>query len=74
MSVCSLRFENLQRDNSVKMQRNNDPFTHHIEVDHLSLVSGSLIQRAVLSNSVLPGAVEVVAHDVEVVQDSGEHT
>ena len=44
--------------------------THHIEVDQISLVSGALVQRAVLPSDVLPGAVKVVGHHVEVVQDA----
>ena len=46
--------------------------THHIEVDQISLVSGALVQRAVLSDNVLPRTVEVVGHDVEVVQHTGK--
>lgn len=43
-------------------------FTHHIEVDHGSLVSRTPVQRAVLSNIVLPRTMEVIGHDVEVVK------
>lgn len=56
------------------MQNHDDPFTHHIEVDQGSLVSGTLEQRAVLSNVVLPRTMEVIGHDVEVVQHTGKHT
>lgn len=48
-----------------------EPFTYHIEVDEGALVSWAFVQGAVLSNIVLPGAMEVIGHHVEVVQDTG---
>ena len=53
----------------ISIQR--EPFTYHIEVGHGSLVRWALVQGAVLSNIVLPGAMEVIGHHVEVVQDTG---
>lgn len=46
--------------------------THHIVVDRVSRVSRTLVQRAVLSHRGLPRTVEVVGHDVHVVQDAGK--
>jgi len=37
-------------------------FTYHIEVDEGSMVSWSFVQGAVLSNIVVPGAMEVIGH------------
>lgn len=75
ISICSLVsfFADLQQEKTV-IQKSNDPPTYHIEVDHRSLVSGALVQRAVLSNIVLPRTVEVIGHDVEVVQNTDKQS
>lgn len=59
--LLNVIFTNLQHKN---------PFTHHIEVDHVSMVSGALVQRTVFSNVAFPSAVEVIGHDVDPVQDT----
>lgn len=46
--------------------------TYHIEVDVSALVSWSFVQRAVLTGLLLPRSMEVIGHDMEVVQNPVE--
>lgn len=44
-------------------------YTYHIEIDVRSLVSWSTVQGAVLSSLRFPRPMEVIGHDMEVVQN-----
>lgn len=55
-------------------------YTYNIEVDVRSLVSWATVQRAVLTSLLLPSPMEIIGHDMEVVQNPveeryrGQHT
>lgn len=39
-------------------------FTHHIEVDVVTLIDKAAVQRAVVTGERVPGTVEVISHDI----------
>lgn len=48
------------------------PPTHHIEVHKTTVILRALVQRTALSSHWVPGAMEVIGHDVEHVQGSDD--
>lgn len=47
-----------------------EDFTHHIEVDELTLIERAAVQRAVVTSEWIPGSVEVIGHDIYEVEES----
>lgn len=42
-----------------------EDFTHHVEVDVVTLIERAAVQRAVVTGERVPCSVEVIGHDID---------